>query len=147
MHCFKGEMKALKEMSLHPAPDMSAVTVYGTHYTYSEHLAPCPAVSAVRLYYFRSLSMVRSIVVYIGRARRRRYDTQMEHEGTHSDSMYPTQTHTYGHSCHRRRVTADSLGWLREECFSEICLVSFLSFKFTYSTPSHLSCGNCGFLR
>ena len=76
---------------------MSAVTVYGTHYTCvklcSEHLAPCPAVSAARLYYFRSLSMVRSIV-YIGIARRRRYDTQMEHEGTHSDCMYPTQTHT-----------------------------------------------------
>lgn len=77
---------------------MSAVAVYGTHCTCvepcSEHLAPCPAVSTVRLYYFRSLSMVRSIVVYIGTARRRRYDTQMEHEGIHSDSMYPTQTHT-----------------------------------------------------
>jgi hypothetical protein len=25
-----------------------------------------------------------------------------------------TDTHTYGHSCHRRRVTADSLAWLKE---------------------------------
>ena len=54
-----------------------------------------------------------------------------------------THTHKYGHSCHRRRVTADSMAWLKEECFSEIRIeFFFLILKFTYSTLSQLSCGN-----
>lgn len=67
------QLKHRKKRPCHSAP----VADYGTHYTYaktcSERLAPCLAVSAEGFYYFRSVSMVRSIVVYIGIAQGRRY--------------------------------------------------------------------------